>query len=346
MLKKFFLTILLFATFILAGCVTQGSVNGESHSEAAQDVKGNLKISMLNIGYGDSILIQTSNQTILIDTGNAKSPDLFVNELKKFSVAKIDKLILTHPHSDHIGNAKLLIAPSAEELATYPYLEKISVGEVYDNGVVWASKLYRSYLQALDTKGMTHQSLKIGDVLDFGDGVEFKVLFPTAEFVTIVNENQFDENDKEHKEYNINNGSIVGKLTYKNFSMLFTGDCEKQSEAKILANNAAEDLKCDVLKGGHHGSGTSSTKAFVEAVNPSYVLLSSAEREKDDIAKGHPHLKPLRNYLAAGINKQNIFSTRFNGSITIISDGKNFSVVPEIKEDWLDKWMTQKEQKK
>lgn len=338
-MKKIFLTIIMLATFIFSGCVTQSEVDGGAHIAAAQD-KGDLKISMLNINYGDSILIQTKKQTILIDTGNVKTPELIVKELEKLAVTKIDKLIITHPHSDHLGGAKMLIAPSEKELAAFPYLEKISVGEVYDNGVVFASNVYKNYLKALETKGLTVHSLKAGDTLDFGGGVKFNVLFPTADFVDFVNNNEIANDDKEH---NINNGSIIGKLTYKDFSMMFTGDCERASEAKILANNNAKDLKCDVIKVPHHGSTTSSTKNFVEAVNPTYVLISSGLKEKNNELTGHPYLRPLKTYLAAGVDKQNIYCTRFNGTITLTSDGKTFTVTPEIKKDWLDEWIAIKE---
>lgn len=319
------------ATIMFGGCV-----------ESAQS-KGDLKISMLNINYGDSILIQTKKQTILIDTGHVKTPELLAKELEKLAVTKIDKLIITHPHSDHMGGAQMLIAPNKKQLAAFPYLEKISVGEVYDNGVVFASNVYKSYLKALQTKGLTVHSLKAGDTLDFGGGVKFNVLFPTADFVDFVNNNEIANDDKEH---NINNGSIVGKLTYKDFSMMFTGDCERASEAKILAGNDAEALKCDVIKVPHHGSTTSSTKNFVAAVNPSYVLISSGKKANNtETGSGHPYLRPLQTYLAAGVDKKNIYCTRFNGTITLTSDGKNISVAVEKKEDWLDKWIALKQKK-
>ena len=177
--------------------------------------------------------------------------------------------------------------------------------------------------------------------MNFGNGVKFNVLSPTAEFVATVNDKKFDKKDRA---YNVNNGSIVGRLTYKKFSMMFTGDCEKESEAKIVANNKPEDLKCDVLKSGHHGISTSSTKNFVAAINPSHVLISSAKQEKDNVAIGFPTLGVLKNYLAKGIDKKNIYCTRFNGTITITSDGKTFSVTPEIKEDWVDKWLAIKKE--
>ena len=338
-MRKIFLTIIMLATFIFSGCLSQAEVDGGIHVEAAQG-KGDLKISMLNVGKSDSILIQTGKQTILIDTGSTKTHELLIKDLEKLSVTKIDKLIITHAHSDHIGGARILIAPSEEELTAFPYLEKISVGEIYDNGIAAGSKVYSGYLKALKTTGRTAHTLKTGETLDFGNGVKFKVLFPTEEFVNFVNNNKIASDDKEH---NLNNGSIVGKLTYKNFSMMFTGDCERATEAKILANNDAKDLKCDVIKVPHHGSSTSSTKNFVMTVNPSYALISSGHREENGVLYGHPYLKPLKTYLAAGVDKKNILCTRFNGIITVVSDGKNFTVTPEIKADWLDDWIALKE---
>ena len=330
-MKRIFFIMLLLVTFILADCVTQ--------AEAAQVVKGDLKISMLNIGQGDAILIQTKEQTILIDTAVPKNHLTLVNELEKLNVTKIDKLILTHPHADHIGNAKMLINPSNKELKANPYLEKISVAEVYDNGIASGSPMYKNYLKATETKGITHRSLKAGDTLNFGSGVKFNVLFPTSEFITDLKNTK---PKKRGREYNVNNRSIVGKLTYKKFSMMFTGDCEKESEARILADNNAKDLKCDVLKSGHHGAKTSSTEKFVKTISPNYVLISSDNKKKNNIAIGFPKLEPLENYLAAGVDKSHILCTHWNGTITVVSDGKNFSVTPERKEDWIDKWIAQK----
>ncbi len=340
-MKKIFLAVLLLATFVFSGCDTKAAVKDYSANHLS-DVKGNLQISMLNVGHGDAILIRTSEQTILIDTGHDKERPRFISELEKLSVTKIDKLILTHPHGDHIGNAKILINPSDKELAENPYLEKISVGTVYDNGVVSSSPYYLNYMRAIAAKdSVTRQKLKAGDVLDFGDNVKFKVLFPTDEFVKTVNGGNVDKKDKE---YNVNNGSIVGKLTYVRFSMMLTGDCEKKSEAKILANNAAEDLKCNVLKSGHHGIASASGKKFIAAVDPSYVLISAGNKEKNNMAYGQPNRPPLENYLAQGIDKKNILCTRWNGTITITSDGKNFSVKPENNEDWIDTWLARKKE--
>ena len=344
-MKKLLIILLSFTLIILAsGCAKeepkaepQAEAKEETHSEAAQDVKGDLKISMLNVGQGDAILIQTGKQTVLIDTSDTDERELLVKELEKFSVTKIDKLILTHPHADHIGSAKVLINPSKKELNANPYLEKISVAEVYDNGIASTSPLYKSYMKAVDAKGTIHRGLKVGDTLDFGNSVKFNVLYPTPELVDAVNGGQKSDP---------NNESVVGRLTYKKFSMMFTGDAEKPVEAALLANNKTKDLKCDVLKAGHHGSYTASTKNFVAAVNPSYVLISCGPDEERRNTYGHPHLEPLENYLAQGIDSKNILCTRWNGTITITSDGKNFSVKPENNAAWLDKWMTKKKKDK
>ncbi|MBQ3335998.1 MAG: MBL fold metallo-hydrolase, partial [Selenomonadaceae bacterium] len=185
-----------------------------------------------------------------------------------------------------------------------------------------------------------NRSLVVGDELDFGGGVKFKVLWPTKNFVAEMNAGK--SADKKNREYKLNNSSVVGRLTYKNFSMMFTGDCEKESEAKILASNSPEDLKCDVLKSGHHGTTTSSTKEFVAAVNPGVVLISATGLLNNDIRLSPPSLQALQTYLAAGVDAKNIFSTHANGTITVTTDGKNFSVTPEIKTDWLDAWMIEK----
>ena len=331
-MKKILLAMLLLATFVLSGCNTQAAVN-----QNEKDVKGDLKIFMLSIGNGDAILIRTKEQTILIDTANVTERDLLVKELEKLSVTKIDKLILTHPHADHISGARMLIKPTEKQLADYPCLKKISVSEVYDNGVPYGSTIYKNYMKTVKKTGIRYETLKVGDTLDFGGGVKFKVLFPTTE---LVEDMKNGKSAKDNKVYRMNNSSIVGRLIYKDFSMMFTGDSEKEAEAMILKNNDTKDLKCDVLKSGHHGNQSSSTKDFVAAVNPSVVLISAGD--KTDNVAGHPRIKPLENYMAQGISTKNIFCTKWNGTITVTSDGKSFSVKPESEEDWVEAWIAKK----
>ena len=170
-----------------------------------------------------------------------------------------------------------------------------------------------------------------------GGGVKFTVFYPTSELVEAVNGGQKSDP---------NNESLVGKLTYKKFSMMFTGDAEKKVESEIWADNSSDVLKSTILKAGHHGSYTASTENFVATVKPSYVLISAGPEEERRNTYGHPHLEPLENYLAQGLDANHIFCTRWNGTITVTSDGKDFSVEPERKEDWLDKWIAQKKRDK
>ena len=315
-MKKIFLAVLLPVLLLLSGCDSQAAMK-----ETLPPATNDLKISVLNIGHGDSILIRTAEQTILVDTANSTHHDLLVRELEKFSVTKIDKLILTHPHVDHIGGARMLIKPTDKQRNEFPYLEKISVGEVYDNGVPFTNQSYRAYMKAVEATGIKRQSLKAGDVLDFGGGVKFNVLWPASEYIAEVNGGKVDNGDRTYK---MNNSSIVGRLTCGKFSMMLTGDCEKESEAKIVERYSAEDLKCDVLKAGHHGSKNSSAKKFIAEVKPSYVLVSAGDKEENGNAKGTPHLKFLERCLELNIDAKKIFCTRWNGTITVTSDGKNF----------------------
>ena len=159
------LGILLLAMAFLAGCGSSSPTTGGSGaagaSAGAAAADGKLLIRMLNVGQGDAILIQTAEQTVLIDTSDLDEQDKLRAELKKAGVRKIDKLILTHPHADHIGGVEGVILPEYE------------VGTVYDDGMPSNSKVYIRYMKLLKQKGIPRQALTAGDVLDFGAGVTF-----------------------------------------------------------------------------------------------------------------------------------------------------------------------------
>ncbi len=350
-MKKFLSAAMVFATFLICGCGGGGQNSGNENSSAeietqsdepvaeAKDVKGDLKITMLNVGQGDAILIQTKSQNILIDTSDTDERDLLVAELEKAKIKTVDKLILTHPHADHIGGAKLLISPTNKELKSYPYLKDFLVREVYDNGVASTSPVYKGYMSAVKSKNLKYESLTSDhDPLDFGNGVKFEILFPTPETAKLIKNGETKTDP--------NNESVVGRLVYKKFSMMFTGDAEKPVERYIVNNFDKKNLKSTILKSGHHGSYTASTKDFLNAVTPQYVLISAGPEEERRNTYGHPHLEPLENYIAAGIEEKNILCTRFNGTITIKTDGKNVSVESEEKGAWLDEWIAKKKKER
>ena len=331
-MKKIFLPLFLLMIFVLTGCgggdsaENNSSEKVEAKTSAKENVKGDLKITMLNVGQGDAFLIQTKSQKILIDTSDMDERTKLVSELDKAGVNTFDKIILTHPHADHIGGIEKLLKD-----------EKYTVKEVYDNGIAAASKLYQNYMNEIKAdKNIKHGTLTAGDIVDFGDGVKFEVLYPTKELVKEVNGGK--------KKTDPNNESIVGRLVYKDFTMMFTGDAEKEVESNIWADNDEKKLQSKILKSGHHGSYTASTENFLRVVKPEVVLISAGEPsdKRGGNTYGHPHVEPLENYLAAGIPSKNIFWTWKNGTVTITTDGKNFSVTPEVEGDWVKEWITEK----
>ena len=339
-MRKFILSALLMLGVVMSGCgggTTTTNSNGSNSNAEAKPVNGDLKITMLNVGQGDAFLIQTKTQNVLIDTSDMDERTKLVNEIDKAGVTTFDKIILTHPHADHIGGIEKLLKDS-----------KYTIKEVYDNGIASTGKLYLNYMNLIkDSNGkIKHKTLKTGDNLDFGDGVAFNVLYPPKDLVKAVNDGK--------QKTDPNNESILGKLVYKDFSMMFTGDAEISEEIAILSANKdnLQIFKSNVLKSGHHGSKTSadpnsaSSVDFLRLINPEYVLISAGEPtdKRGGNTYGHPHLEALELYLNNGINSKNIFWTWKNGTVVVNTDGKNVSVTPEIKEDWVAQWIAEKKQ--
>lgn len=261
-----------------------------------------LKVTMLDVGQGDSFLIQTETENILIDTADYNARNRLNYYLQLSDVEIIDKLILTHPHADHIANAPYLINSGF-------------VGAVYDNGRASSSQYYRNYIKACKENNIPRYTLTEGDTFFLDDGA----------YLEILSANRFDRYE--------NDNCIVAKLVYGNFSMLFTGDAEISVEDSLFQNS--NNLSATILKAAHHGSKTSNSLDFVQAVSPQYVFISAKLNNKF----GHPHAAAIDNFLLAGVPKQNIFWTGKNGAVTVITDGTNITVIPEIYSNWLDEYL-------
>nr|WP_314808698.1 ComEC/Rec2 family competence protein [uncultured Selenomonas sp.] len=298
-MKRWMASVLAGAVLLAAQFFT-GCTAAPASDATKQATQGEITVKVLNIGQGDSILIQTGEKTVLVDTSDVDERDKLRAELKKADVKKIDTIILTHPHADHIGGMDVL-------LNEYP------VGMVYDNGMPSTSKLYLGYVKKLKEKKIERKGLVAGDRVDLGGGAVFEVLGPSAQLVK-------EGNVKGYK-HDPNNESVVGRLVFGDFSMMLTGDAEKKEEQAILAADSA-NVKSTILKSGHHGSKTSSSADFLRAVQPEAALISCGVNND----YGHPHKETMKKYHALNIP---IYVTAENGTITVTSDGKTYKIVPE-----------------
>lgn len=259
-----------------------------------ENITQNLTIKMLNIGQGDSILVRTGAQVILIDTGDIEMREPLVAMLKKEGVTTIDKLIITHPHADHLGGA-------------FAVLNNFKVASIYDNGQTTNTSTYRTYLKTLKKQNIAYQQITAGSNLDFGNGAGFTVFSPTTSDIKSSDD--------------LNNNSIIGKLVYGNFSMLFTGDSEAAME-KAIIQKYGKELKSTILKSPHHGSKTSSNRNYLKMVAPEAVLIPVGV----DNDYKHPHAVTLNKYNDL---KLKIYRTDQDGAITIETDGKSYNIVKE-----------------
>lgn len=305
--------LILCCTMLLTGCGQSGGQSSDTADNSKAEAKGQLTISMLDIGQGDAVLIQTGAKNILIDTGDdkyyedgkkGKENTQLLTELQKLKIDHIDTLVMTHAHADHIGKADKVIA-------------QYGVKELVYNGIPSTSKYFINALKAAKANGTQQVKVKAGDVLDFGNGVSFEIVSPSQSLI--------DEDTaaiKAKKKVDVNNESVVGRLTFGNFAMLFTGDAEGPVEKDMVASYGKK-LKCQVLKAGHHGSKTSSTAEFLKLVQPESVVMSLGVNNQ----YGHPHEALLNRLQKQGI--KNIYRTDANGTITIVSDGSSYSITTE-----------------
>ncbi|MCI6911099.1 MAG: MBL fold metallo-hydrolase [Veillonellaceae bacterium] len=305
--------LILCCTMLLTGCGQSGGQSSDTAANSKAEAKGQLTISMLDIDQGDAVLIQTGAKNILIDTGDdkyyedgkkGKENTQLLTELQKLKIDHIDTLVMTHAHADHIGKADKVIA-------------QYGVKELVYNGIPSTSKYFINALKAAKANGTQQVKVKAGDVLDFGNGVSFEIVSPSQSLI--------DEDTaaiKAKKKVDVNNESVVGRLTFGNFAMLFTGDAEGPVEKDMVASYGKK-LKCQVLKAGHHGSKTSSTAEFLKLVQPESVVMSLGVNNQ----YGHPHEALLNRLQKQGI--KNIYRTDANGTITIVSDGSSYSITTE-----------------
>lgn len=253
-----------------------------------------VNVFYIDVGQGDCELIHTPSGNILIDAGGSlpENAAKIISFAKQLEIEKFDCVIATHPHSDHIGSMADVLEKIPADQIIMPELpeEETPTTRVYENLLDTITRLEIPVLPAVP-----------GEQYEIA-GVALEILAPLEE----------DEN--------LNNMSVVVKMRYQDASFLFDGDAESGAERAMLASG--EDLRADILKVGHHGSRTSSTKDYLEAVQPEIAVISCGEGN----SYGHPHQQTLDKFNALGIRS---FRTDVNGTITIGTDGNTYEVITE-----------------
>lgn len=293
--KKIWIVIVVMLVMMVAmtGCAKKTAVTEPQDQGAQSQQASPLTVKVLDIGQGDAILIRVAGQSVLVDTGDIGTRDKMIAYIKKEGITTIDKVIITHPHADHLGGMPGI-------------LENFKVGQIYDSGQTATTNLYKQYMSLVNKKNVPFTVVTAGTEIEIAKDIKLKIFAPTKPFLT---------------ESAINNSSIVAKLMYNQFSMLLTGDAEKDSEARMVKTYGAE-LNSNILKAGHHGSNTSSSPAFLKAVKPEVAVISVGVNNDYH----HPHPSTLKKYTDA---KLKVYRTDIEGTITITSDGKTYKIVKE-----------------
>lgn len=248
---------------------------------------GEIQIHMLDIGQGDSVLIQGNGKNILVDTGPPSAKQKLLDKLKKYKVEKVDLLIITHAHSDHNGNVLAI-------------LKTLPVDLVMESPALTASPIVKKYYSLMKEKKIPLKIPKAGEFYEISEGANLEFLTPLGSF-----------EDPE----NVNNSSLVFILSSGKIKALFTGDAESQVE-KELIRLYGDKLESQILKSPHHGSRTSSSDLFIKTVHPQVVLISLGAGND----YGHPHKEVLKRYQKYGVSD---YRTDIGGDISVyIKDGQ------------------------
>lgn len=256
-----------------------------SNKEKTSINTDNLKVHYFDVGQGDCILVQVNNKNLLIDAGPKDAESQLIKNINNLNIKKLDYVIATHPHEDHIGGMGQII-------------KTFNIGKFYAPKVTSNTKTFEYMINQLNNKNLKINIIKpgIGDDIDLGKNAKVEVFAP--------NNSSYE---------NLNNYSPIIKISYKSTSFLFTGDAEKLSEKEVL--NKEYDIQSDVLKIGHHGSSSSTSKEFLNKVNPKIAVISLGK----DNDYGHPHKETISSLKNKGIK---YFRTDEEGTVILESDGK------------------------
>ncbi len=282
--------VLVLCCVLSAGCLDNFTIPDITSFSfpAFSDSGGSLKAYFLDVGQGDSTLIIFGNRTILIDAGETDKGDIVVGKLKGLLISRIDLLVATHPHSDHIGGMEKV-------------LDAFSVGQVLDAGMTHPSPLYARFLDTIEAKHIRYSIAHQGQTIDLDPALRIVVLSPP---------DQKTSDD-------LNDNSVVLRISYGTVDMLLTGDAGKETEEQLLKTGYA--LDSEILKVAHHGSPYSTGPAFLEGVHPQVAVIPVGV----DNPYGHPAEATLAALQHAGVV---VYRTDTDGDILITSNGISYTV--------------------
>ena len=290
---------LLLCTALLLGSVHVGPGGHTFLSPALAQARQSLIVSFIDIGQGDAALLETpSGKNILIDSGPPGGQEALFAYLKRRRVRRIDLHVISHPHRDHYGGTRRLI-------------EKIPVTQIMDTGLVTGSGDQKGIFAAALSKNPPVPFITVATVdgepgiagtsVSLGDGITMRVMQPKTLLRGI--------SDIE------NNNSIVCKITYRDVSLLFTGDLEAVGRARLL--RSSEDLRANVLKVAHHGSHNGTSEELLQRVLPQEAVISSGNQF------GHPHREALE--MLENIRAR-LWRTDRQGTIRLSTNGRTIRI--------------------
>lgn len=258
-----------------------------------KDLEGELILTMIDVGQADSFLLVQNGKTALVDCGTRSTGENVVEHLKQLGITKIDYVFGTHPHDDHMGGMYDVITNF--DIGTI-IIPKVESGSVTAN---WYMKL----MKEINSGGYNLEYASVGTLYHLGDAT-MKVIGPITK-----------------EQSNLNNYSTVLKVSFGEQDIIMTGDAEKEVEEEILLSK--ENIDAEILKVGHHGSDTSSSEEFLDAISPDYALISSK--------LGNKHEHPIKSTMEK-LEDRNIkvYRTDESGTIvvTITSNNVSFNSEP------------------